>query len=130
MRRLPATPVPVLPAPRRNRESWMIDASRVCPSPVPMGLSAADPARTRARTHTTQAPERVSGPVVGELSRARLNRLALARAIASLGMWAEKERAEKERERGAGGEGAGEAACQADGAPPTARHAVGAGRHR
>jgi len=99
MRQLPAIPVPVLPAPRRNPESWMIDASRVCQSPVPMGLSAADPARTRTRTHTIQAPERVSGPVVGELSRARLNRPALARAIASLGMWAEKERAEKERER-------------------------------
>ncbi len=42
---------------------------------------------------------------MGELSRARLNRPALARAIASLGIWVEgetkveRERAEKERER-------------------------------
>jgi hypothetical protein len=55
-------------------------------------------------THThAQPPEGVAGPLFEELTRARLDRASLARAVYTFALWAEKEkemgRVEAEREK-------------------------------
>lgn len=94
---------------RGKGSSWRWCASTDGPH-IPPALNARFVGRAHAHvgfphthTSTTQPPDFVAGPLVEQLTRARLDRASLTRAVFTYAMWAEgekeKERADKEKER-------------------------------